>query len=112
MQAIATFIICTWYIVSVIKSPSLYNGIAVLVLECFQLVWWLSAWTNLALWAAAYTYVDNNCYGDDNCYKKRGITRTSWEGYRNAIAAGAAIGAVNLFVSPILVQVSKLLTML
>ena len=105
MQAIATFIICTWYIVSVIKSPSVYNGIAVLVFECFQVIWWLSAWTNLAAWAAAYTYVDDNCYGDDHCYKKRGITQTSWESYRNAIAAGAAIGAVNLFVSPILVQV-------
>ena len=111
MQAIATFIICTWYIVSVIKSPSLYNGIAILVLECFQLVWWLSAWTNLASWAAAYAYVDDYCYGDD-CFGGRGVTQASWESYHNAIAAGAAIGAVNLFVSPILVQVLRLLTML
>ena len=106
MQVIATFVICTWYIVSVIKSPSAYNGIAVLVLECFLVVWWLSAWGTLAAWAAAYSFVDYVCF-DVNCYKKRGVTQTSWESYRNAIAASAAIGAVDLFVSPILVQVCQ-----
>jgi len=81
--AIATIVVCVWYTVAVLKSPSLYNGIAVLVLECFMVIWWLASWTNLAAWASAYGFVDAV------------NSSASLESYRAAMAAAAAIGAVN-----------------
>ena len=94
--AIATFIIVGYYLLSTIRLVSLYNKIAVLVLECFMVIWWLSTWAYLASWAAAFTLIDDpvcdgygNCYGDDSYFN-------NWASYRDALAAAAGIGALNL----------------
>jgi hypothetical protein len=67
-----------------------------------MVIWWLASWTNLAAWAAIYTAVDSTytyCYSDGVCVKsKRDLVKrhVAWRSYRDALAAAAGIGAVNL----------------
>jgi hypothetical protein len=113
LQSIATFVVIGYYLLSTIKFPQFYNRIAVLVLECFMVVWWLACWANLAAWAAAYTAIDTSfassgtvttgsggtyCYNGVCVKSKRELAKRSlnWRAYRGALAAAAGIGALNL----------------
>jgi len=49
---IATIIICGYYVISSTSKPDLYNYIAIIVLEVFMEIWWLSAFS-LTAWVAS-----------------------------------------------------------
>jgi len=55
---IATVIICGYYIVSSTTKPDFYNYIAILVLEVFMEIWWLSSFSVTAWVAAALGIFD------------------------------------------------------
>jgi hypothetical protein len=98
--ALVTMIIGGWYLLSSRQIPALYHKVAVLVLECFLLIWWLAAWADLAAWAGGYDFyavtTSSVCaYGYCAPFKKRAVDVNSWENYRNAMAAAAGIGALN-----------------
>ena len=63
---IATCIIVVyWYLATYTRQRS-YNRWAILILDCFAVVWWLSLWSVLASWAAVLGYLDaldNDLYG-------------------------------------------------
>lgn len=87
-MTIASFIILGYYLLSTLKFPAAYNRWAVLVLECFAVVWWLACWANLAAWAAAFSFVDDD-FVDGSTFDSRAHS------FRNAMAAAAGIGALN-----------------
>lgn len=62
---IATCVIVSYWYSATYRSPQYYNRWAILVLDCFAVVWWLSLWSVLAQWAAALGVVDSidNAYG-------------------------------------------------
>ncbi|KAF2093585.1 hypothetical protein NA57DRAFT_81087 [Rhizodiscina lignyota] len=86
--SLASFVILGYYLLTTLKFPSAYNRWAVLVLECFAVIWWLACWADLAAWAAAYStwFVFDDF---DNSFENRA------KSYRDAMAAGAGIGALN-----------------
>ena len=65
---IATCIIVTyWYLANYTRRQS-YNRWAILVLDCFGVVWWLSLWSALANLAVALGVIDSidNEFGVSN----------------------------------------------
>jgi len=56
---IATILICGYYIISTKSKPDFYNYIAVLVLEIFMELWWLSTFSVLA-WVASVLAIFND----------------------------------------------------
>jgi hypothetical protein len=95
-QSLATVIINTWFLVSSKKSPSLYNPIVVLLLQCLLFIWWLATWADLITWTVAFAYSDG-CYVG-RCVKKRTII-FSWDSYRDSVAAATGASILNLSVN-------------
>jgi hypothetical protein len=102
--SLATLIIVCYSLVTSFNFARFYNRIAVLVLEFFSLVWWLACWTSLAAWASVYD-VGGHFYSMPTCdivkdvrycSRKRSIGIEHWKRMRNALAAAAAFGAVEL----------------
>jgi hypothetical protein len=113
--SLATLILLTYSLATTFKFPRFYNRIAVLVLECLAVVWWLAVWTSLAAWASLYN-VAAHYYGDyaaggavgsgdvscgsrnsvDYCVAKRSTGTGHLKSLRNALAVAAAFGAVEL----------------
>lgn len=101
-----TIIISVYVIVAETAAPSIYNYWALLGLDIFAIVFWLISFSLLASEVAAYqivTYTDNcDFYYDDYCYKKkRGLdlskrSTTNVYTYRNALAACAGLGGLEL----------------
>lgn len=82
-------IIIYWYYASY-KRPDLYNRWAILILDCFAVVWWLSLWSVLASWAATLGFLD----AIDNTY---GFSSTASIDVVHALTAVAAVlGAAEL----------------
>lgn len=50
MQSIYSIGISVYYFVSLHASTQLYNWIALLVLECVAVIFWLSTWSTLVAW--------------------------------------------------------------
>ena len=55
---IATCVIVVYWYYANYRRPQHYNRWAILVLDCFAVVWWLSMWSVLAQWAAAIGFLD------------------------------------------------------
>jgi hypothetical protein len=72
IQSIATVIICAYYIISVKSKPELYNYIAIVILEVFMVIWWLSAFSVTAWVASAFSIfgaeVDGRWHGSYICF--------------------------------------------
>jgi hypothetical protein len=65
-----------------------------LVLECLCVIWWLTAFSWLASWAAVEDWAwSDNCI-DGICYKVKARSY-NYTGEANATKAGAALGAIN-----------------
>ena len=65
---IATCIIVVyWYYANRVR-PQYYNRWAILILECFAVVWWLSLWSALASYSSALADIDaiDNAFGYDD----------------------------------------------
>ena len=62
---IATCIIVGYWYNASYSRAQYYNRWAILVLDCFAVIWWLSMWSVLAQWAAAMGIIDSidNTYG-------------------------------------------------
>jgi hypothetical protein len=65
---IATCVIVAYWYYASYPRPQYYNRWAILVLDCFAVIWWLSMWSVLAQWAAAMGLIDaiDNMYGVDD----------------------------------------------
>ena len=89
-QTLYSLIALIYYFVSIHKEHKLYNWIALLILECFAIIFWLSIWavlaTAIALVALAYSAYDN-VYDD---YYKRDIVKRYSE-YAGISTAASAI---------------------
>jgi hypothetical protein len=64
---IATCVIVGYWYYASYNRQQYYNRWAILVLDCFAVVWWLSMWSVLAQWAAALGLLDSidDAYGVD-----------------------------------------------
>lgn len=98
--SLVTIVVLRYRVVAVLRFPVLYNRIAVLVLECLLVVWWLSAFAGLAAWGAAVRWLDEpvctiNSSGDRYCISKR-AGEFSGKQYRGIVAAAASLGVVEL----------------
>jgi hypothetical protein len=62
---LATVIIVGYWYFATYRRMELYSRWAILILDCFAVVWWLSMWCVLAEWAAAFGVLDSleNEYG-------------------------------------------------
>ncbi|KAL5319550.1 hypothetical protein ACEPPN_012605 [Leptodophora sp. 'Broadleaf-Isolate-01'] len=102
--AIATLVIAIYNIVTIIIHPAFYNYWAVIGLDTFALIFWLISFSLLASEAAAWSiithYSDNCAYSTTAyCYRKRALVQkrsTDYRTYRNAMAAGAGLGGLEL----------------
>lgn len=56
---IATCVIVGYWYYATYHNPQCYNRWAILVLDCFSVVWWLSLWSVLASWAAFLGLIDS-----------------------------------------------------
>jgi hypothetical protein len=99
LKSVATVIICTYYLFATGSKPELYNHIAILVLEVFMELWWLSAfsvtaWTAsaLSIYAADFDYVNSIDPGYND-----GLSG-SWKGAYIAFAISAAVSAFEWYV--------------
>lgn len=105
-----------YYIVSITALPAAYNYWAILGLDIFGIVFWIISMSLLAWEVAAFSWYygvgysssssdDSNCYeayGYSYCIKKRDIEKratTDVYTYRNALAAAAGLGGLELYVS-------------
>jgi hypothetical protein len=97
--SLVTIVVLTYRAMAVLRYPALYNRIAVLVLECFLVVWWLSAFAGLAAWSAAVRWLDEPVCTVDRSGERLCITKRADFGgkkYRGIVAAAASLGAVEL----------------
>lgn len=86
-------IVAYWYFASYPKQQY-YNRWALLVLDILSVIWWLSAWSLLASWAAAIGAVDEAINEINDAY---GIAGNSNLGLVRALTAIAAVlGAAEL----------------
>ncbi|KAK0100106.1 hypothetical protein ONS96_008041 [Cadophora gregata f. sp. sojae] len=105
-QAIATITIAVYYIASVTFRPVFFNYWAVIGLDIFGLIFWLTSFALLASEAAAWTVIthfgDNRAYSTTAyCCRKRALAQkrsTDHHTYRNAMAAGAGLGGLEFFI--------------
>jgi len=87
---IATCIIVAYWYHANHSGSQYYNRWAILILDCFAVVWWLSLWSVLAQWAAAIAFIDSidNAYGVDDL--------TSINTVHALTAVAAVLGAAEL----------------
>ncbi|KAL6251099.1 hypothetical protein RBB50_001307 [Rhinocladiella similis] len=102
--ASASLIIFVYYFIALSRQPSLYNRWAVLGLEIFGVIFWLTSFALMAQWTSVYNgwwYGNGNSYGfwdapyhpEDLGFAKRTIARRSVNKYHAGVAlAGTAAG--------------------
>jgi|ERR1700728_1411293 hypothetical protein len=56
---IATCVIIAYWYYANYNRVQYYNRWAILILDCFAVVWWLGMWSALAEWAAAIGIIDS-----------------------------------------------------
>jgi hypothetical protein len=54
-------IVAHWYHANYTR-PQYYNRWAILILDCFAVIWWLALWSLLALWATTMGVIDSIDY--------------------------------------------------
>lgn len=91
--------------VSALVLPVAYNYWAILGLDIFAVVFWVISFPLLASEVGDYTVVTDDCVYefDGYCYKKRWLSlekrdTTNPTTYRNAMAAAAGLGGLELYV--------------
>jgi hypothetical protein len=85
-----------------------YNYWAILGLEIFGVIFWLSSMGALAATRASFVFPTtiNGCYrygGEGHCYKKRELLQkraVATYGYLNMMSGAAGLSAIEMFVSP------------
>ena len=80
-----------------------YNYWAVLALEIFAIIFWLSSMANLAATRSAFVYsVYNTCLFDYYCYKKRDTGLTERDiatyGYLDTMSAAAGLSGLEMYI--------------
>jgi hypothetical protein len=110
MQSLATFIVVLYSLLTqhVKACQAAYNYWAVLALEIFAIIFWLSSMANLAATRSAFVFpvsisgCVNYGYGGI-CYKKRDTGSTKRDvatsGYLDMISASAGLAGLETFVS-------------
>ncbi|KAK3721976.1 hypothetical protein LTR37_002792 [Vermiconidia calcicola] len=92
--ALYTIAILVYYFVALHGSTKIYNWIALLVLECVAVIFWLCVWalfaTSLAALALYDTYYNDYAYGGYYSYIKRDSLAKRYD-YNTAVAAGALV---------------------
>jgi hypothetical protein len=99
MKALATIIITVYIIVSTAAAPVAYNYWAILGLDIFAVVFWIIAFPLLASEVASFVVVTCAYYDYGTCYYyKRSIEKRDVNPYtyRNAMAAAAGLGGLEL----------------
>jgi hypothetical protein len=99
-------IISIYVIVAETGAPVLYNYWAILGLDIFAIVFWITSFSLLASEVAAYhivTYTVDDCayYYFGYCVKKRSLEERATGGvytYRNSMAAASGLGGLELYV--------------
>ena len=86
---LATVIIVGYWYFATYRRMELYSRWAILILDCFAVVWWLSMWCVLAEWAAAFGILDSI----ENEY---GVGASSINTVHALTAVAAVLGAVEL----------------
>lgn len=70
LQAIYTKLTIVYFLVATFAIKALYNWIAILILECLGVIFWLCTWAVLAayfvLWKAYVCYPYDDCSGIQN----------------------------------------------
>ena len=91
-------IIAAYVLLATLLLPVLYNYWAILALDIFAVVFWLSAFILTAVEAARFKDRVDGAYHRYYSYYKRDLARrdTSVSTYRNVFAATAAMGALEL----------------
>jgi len=100
--ALATIIISIYVIVAETGAPVMYNYWAILGLDIFAIVFWITSFSLLASEVAAYqivTYSNDDCtyYYYGYCVKKRNLEEratTNVYTYRNSMAAASGLGGL------------------
>src|SRR3954454_5546006 len=107
IQALATMIITVYYIVATTALTVAYNYWAILALDIFAIVFWLISFallgSEIAVYGWGYSYSSSGssyCYAG-YCIKKRDVgiekrATTDYYTYRNAMAAAAGLGGLEL----------------
>jgi membrane protein implicated in regulation of membrane protease activity len=98
-QAIATIIITIYVAVAELAVPAIYNYWAIMGLDIFGVIFWLSSFITMAVEASNFGTF--NFY--DYYFVKRYATlvkrdTTNAHTYKNVMAATAAMGALELYV--------------
>ena len=93
-----------YYFVCIRAKRELFNWIALLVLECFNVLWWLIVWALLAtgLAAAAYiesTYDDGYYYSAKRDLTKRYVSAGTYSAAGYLVYVTLAIGIINWYVA-------------
>jgi len=93
--SIATVIICSYYLFATGSKPELYNHLAIIILEVFMFLWWLSAFSVTAWTASAYSLLNSyeDTYADDLAGTGYDLN-THWKGAYIAFAISAAVSAI------------------
>ena len=99
-------IIAIYVIVAETGAPVMYNYWAILGLDIFAIIFWITSFSLLASEVAAYHIVTytNHCtyYYYGYCVKKRSLEEraatTNVYTYRNAMAAASGLGGLELYV--------------
>lgn len=95
--ALFSGIALVYYFVSLHANKSLFNWIALLVLECFCVLWWLVVWALIAAALSIVVYYDNT-YGDYYSYKRSLVKRIDVGTYNAAailVYVTLALGLIN-----------------
>ncbi|KIW13014.1 hypothetical protein PV08_08201 [Exophiala spinifera] len=102
--ASASLIIFVYYFIALSRQPNLYNRWAVLGLEIFGVIFWLTSFALMAQWTSVYNgwwYGNGNSYGfwdapyrpEDVGFAKRTVVKRSVNKYHAGVAlAGTAAG--------------------
>ncbi|KAF2725274.1 hypothetical protein K431DRAFT_290952 [Polychaeton citri CBS 116435] len=94
-QTLYTGIILTYYFVTLHAWNAGYNWIAMLILEIFAVIFWLSTWASLAVVYVAASADSTYSYSYyDYYYKLRKRDSTSWSAYLGVAIGAAVISAI------------------
>ena len=99
VQAICTIIIVVYFLVAHFGAPRAYNYWAILALDIWAVIFWLSSFALLASLVTVYSTADITCdyyacyYNKKRDLETRDISRT---GYRGIMGAAAGLGALEL----------------
>lgn len=107
---ILTWLICAYYIATVLFLPRFHNYFAVIGLDALAAIFWLSSMGVCASWASTYHAVEDlsdNYYGDGYYDHYIHGFKTAWD----CVAAAAGIAAIELvlFVIALIFEILTLL---